>query len=263
MNAPINVSALQPSLRISDWIRCYGTLLHRAYITNLVFFRGVSGFVSYCLTLLCLGLWITPTLNPCMLVQFYRIYPKKLVCKGDRMENIFLTQVLSPVGSHQAWDRWSELSWGRQKLTKAKVDKAKPLLMIIYPITSLWSVITDFSSETSRNFNRRHWPSVVLQMAARGVVQLTSYHPPLVLLSMATHPRCTLSSASMNPQLVYVGCQPLDHSNVLFWNNYYSYTVCDDNIRANVCEGNQFFPVTRKMFPFDGVIMMETDTACH
>ena len=71
-------------------------------------------------------------------------------------------------------------------------------------------------------------------MAARGVVQLTSYHPPLVPLSIATHPRCTLSSASMDPQLVYVGCQPLDHSNVLFWNNYNSYKDWDDNIRANV-----------------------------
>ena len=108
--------------------------------------------------------------------------------------------------------------------------------MIIYPITALWSLTIDFANETSINFNRRHWPSVVLQMAARGVVQLTSYHPPLVLLSMATHLRCTLSSASMNPQLVYVGCQPLDHSNVLFWNNYCSHTECDDNIR----EGNQF-----------------------
>ena len=172
---------------------------------------------------------------PCMLVQFYQNYPKKLVYKGDRMENIFLTSFvpsgLSP-GLRQIIWAFVGISW-----KKETVDKVKPLLVIIYPITALWSLTTDFANETSINFTRRHWPSVVLQMAVRGVVQLTSYHPPLVLLpctSMATHPRCTLSSASMNPQLVYVGCQPLDHSNVLFWNNYHSHTDCDDDIRGNV-----------------------------
>ena len=106
----------------------------------------------------------------------------------------------SPVGSHQVWDTDS-LSFRGDFIKKRRSwSCSKPLLPIIFPITALWT--TDFANETSTNFNRHHWPSVVLQMAARGVVQLTSYHPPLVPLSMATHPRCTLSSASMNPQLV-------------------------------------------------------------
>ena len=64
-------------------------------------------------------------------------------------------------------------------------------------------------------------PSVVLQMAASGVAQFTWYHPPLVPLPMATHPKDSLPPSSMDPQLVYVGYHPLDHWNVLFWNDDY------------------------------------------
>ena len=79
----------------------------------------------------------------------------------------------------------------------------------------------------SEKLNIRHYsPLVVLQMAASGVEQFTSYHPPLVPLPMATHPRYSLSPPSIDPQLVYVGYQPLDHWNVLFWNDNDSSKMC-------------------------------------
>ena len=71
------------------------------------------------------------------------------------------------------------------------------------------------------SYTTHHSPSVVLQMAARGVEQLTSYHPPLGALSMATHPRYSHTGPRRDPQLAYVGYQPSDHSNVLSWNNDY------------------------------------------
>ena len=150
--------------------------------------------------------------------------------------------------THVPWCMSGSFTCGEGK--RSRHSRRMRIRNFVYLARGPSSHTLGFANEV-RNFNRHYSPSVVLQMAARAVVQSTSYHPPLGPLPMATHPICNLSSPAVDPQygqLVYVGYQPLDHSNVLCWNNYYSYTDCDDNILPSLRKSLLFrtFCWTRK-----------------